>query len=56
LRAVFTAQNEKDLELLYKKGADYVVMPHVSTGNYLGKLLETDPELRDIRRIKNNIM
>src|SRR3989344_788969 len=51
IKAVFTAQNEKDLELLYKKGADYVVIPHASTGNYLGKLLEIDPELRNIGRL-----
>lgn len=49
LRAVFTAQDEKDLNLLYKNGADYVVLPHASTGNYLGKVLEHDPELKNIK-------
>ena len=55
IKAVFTAQNEKDLELLYKKGADYVVIPHASTGNYLGKLLEIDPELRNIGKLPPKI-
>ncbi|OGI61803.1 hypothetical protein A2645_00940 [Candidatus Nomurabacteria bacterium RIFCSPHIGHO2_01_FULL_39_9] len=52
LKAVFTAQNEKDLELLYKKGADYVILPHASAGNYLGKLLENDLELNNLDQIK----
>ncbi|MDP3014357.1 MAG: NAD-binding protein, partial [Candidatus Subteraquimicrobiales bacterium] len=48
LRVVFTAQDEKDMKLFYKKGADYVILPHASSGKYLGKLLEADPELKNI--------
>ncbi len=29
--------------LLYNLGADYVIMPHVTSGVYLGKALSLDP-------------
>ncbi len=51
IKTVFIVENEKDLKFLYEKGADYVLLPHSSIGDFLGKVLETDPELKNISKL-----
>ena len=38
-RVVFRAETDAELEILYQKGADYVLFPHITSGEYLGKAL-----------------
>jgi len=51
-RVVVRAENEKDAEILYKEGADYVLLPHMTSGQYLGKTLAVDPEMRHLDHLR----
>jgi len=42
-KIIVRAETERDAMLLYNLGADYVIMPHVTSGVYLGKALSLDP-------------
>ena len=42
LKVIMRAETVKDARLLYKKGADYVMLPHLTSGNYLGRMLSKD--------------
>ena len=41
-RVVVRGENERDAKVFYKKGADYVLLPHITSGNYLGKAFASD--------------
>jgi Trk K+ transport system NAD-binding subunit len=43
-RVIVRAEDEDDAKLLYKAGADYVLLPHFTSGQYLGKTLALDPD------------
>jgi voltage-gated potassium channel Kch len=51
-RVVVRAEDERDARLLYDKGADYVLLPHFTSGQYLGKTIALDPELRIFSQLK----
>ncbi|MDP2933645.1 MAG: cation:proton antiporter [bacterium] len=51
-KIVLRAENEKDAEILYEQGANYVLVPHISSGHYLGKLLAEDPELKFLKKLR----
>ena len=42
-KVVVRARTEIEARLLYKKGADYVIMPHFTAGNYIGHAVKEDP-------------
>ncbi len=52
-KVILRAESGEDARILYEKGADYVFVPLYSSGQYLGKILNTDPELKDIEELKN---
>lgn len=43
IRIIVRAETEKDFETLYELGADYVIFPHFTSGQYLGKTIAIDP-------------
>lgn len=43
-KVIVRAETEEDAQLLYKNGADYVLLPHFTSGQYLGKTISVDPE------------
>lgn len=47
-KIVMRAENEKHAEALYAAGADYVLVPHVSSGHYLGRLIAEDLTLKKL--------
>lgn len=51
-KTVVRAEEEKEVELLYKEGADYVIFPHFTTGQYLGKSIRIDPDLKILEEFK----
>jgi len=51
-KIVLRAESEKDAEILYEQGANYVLVPHISSGHYLGKLLAEDPELKFLKKLR----
>ncbi|MEK7143943.1 MAG: NAD-binding protein, partial [Patescibacteria group bacterium] len=53
MKAVLRARTEKEAEILYANGADYVLLPHFTAGQYLGKTVSVDPELKILEQLKN---
>ena len=51
-KVILRAETKDDAEILYSKGADYVFVPLFSSGQYLGKILNSDPELKNIEDLK----
>ncbi|MCX6702558.1 MAG: cation:proton antiporter [Candidatus Wolfebacteria bacterium] len=53
-KIIVRAENEEDARLFYKEGADYVIVPHLTSGQYLGKSVSIDPELKILERLKRS--
>lgn len=51
-KVILRAENEKDARILYKKGADYVLLPYFTSGQYLGKSIAIDPEMKILEQLK----
>jgi Kef-type K+ transport system membrane component KefB/voltage-gated potassium channel Kch len=51
-KVILRARNEKDAKILYKKGADYVILPHLTAGQYLGKSIAIDPEMKILEQLR----
>jgi len=51
-KIILRAEDEKDAKILYKKGADYVLFPCFTSGQYLGKSIEIDKELKILEQLK----
>lgn len=45
-RIVLRADNDDEAALLYRRGADYVLQPQLSSGQYLGRMLAEDTSKR----------
>lgn len=52
-KVILRAESKEDAKILYEKGADYVFVPLYSSGQYLGKILSADPELKNLEELKN---
>ena len=44
---------KKEAEILYKQGVDYALLPHFTSGQYLGKSIVVDPSLQILEQLKN---
>jgi Trk K+ transport system NAD-binding subunit len=51
-KAIARAENETDAKELYKEGADYVIIPHLTSGQYIGKTIAVDKELKILEQLK----
>ena len=51
-KIILRAETEKDALILYEKGADYVLLPNFTAGQYLGKTLSIDPEIKILDQLK----
>ncbi|MFA6365145.1 MAG: cation:proton antiporter [Candidatus Paceibacterota bacterium] len=51
-RMVVRAETELDAEALYAAGADYVLFPHLTSGQYFGKTIAIDPEMKILNQLK----
>lgn len=51
-KLVARAETEEDAKLLYARGADYVLLPHFTAGQYFGRTLGLDPELKVLADLK----
>ncbi|MBI2514973.1 cation:proton antiporter [Candidatus Wolfebacteria bacterium] len=51
-KIILRAEDEKDALIFYEKGADYVLLPHLTSGQYLGKSIAVDPELKILEQLK----
>jgi len=52
-KIISRAESEEDAKILYSKGCDYVFLPLYSSGQYLGKIIDSDPELKGLQELKN---
>lgn len=50
-KLVVRAESEKDAKILYDHGAHYVLVPHISSGHYLGKLISEDLSLKGLKKL-----
>lgn len=51
-KVVLRAESEKDAWVLYDKGADYVIIPHFTAGQYFGRTVTLDPEMSILNRLR----
>jgi len=51
-KIILRAETEKDALIFYEKGADYVLLPNFTAGQYLGKTLSIDPEIKILEQLK----
>jgi len=52
VRIIMRAENEEEVETLYKLGADYVIFPHFTSGQYIGKTIAIDPETKILDELR----
>lgn len=52
LRVVLRAESETDAESCYEAGADYVLLPHFTSGSYLGYLIAGDMTFTSLAKAK----
>jgi len=48
IKVVVRAESDDEAEMLYERGADYVLLPHLLSGKYLGEIIDTDLEIKDL--------
>ncbi len=53
-KIVVRADTEKDAEILYKEGANYVLLPNFTAGQYFGKTIALDPDMDILNQLKEN--
>ncbi|MBI3638318.1 cation:proton antiporter [Candidatus Wolfebacteria bacterium] len=51
-KVILRAENERDAKLFYEKGTDYVLLPHFTSGQYLGRSIAIDPDLKILEQLK----
>jgi Kef-type K+ transport system membrane component KefB len=58
-KIIVRAERESDVEILYNQGAYYVLMPHISSGMYLGKMINEEKleqlKEKDLSIFKNKL-
>lgn len=51
-KLIVTAQDEVEARALYEMGANYVILPHFIGGQHLAKILEDDPGLSELKKLR----
>lgn len=51
-KIILRARTEEEAKILYSSGADYVLLPHFTAGQYLGKTIAIDPEMKILEQLK----
>jgi Kef-type K+ transport system membrane component KefB len=53
LKIIVTGSDHTDAEILYRHGADYVLLPNITSGKLLGRIISNDPTLSMLAELKN---
>ncbi len=53
-KIIVRAETEKEAEILYENGADYVLLPHFTSGQYLGKTIALNPKMEIVEQLREN--
>jgi Trk K+ transport system NAD-binding subunit len=51
-KVIVRAETERDAEILYENGADYAFLPQFTSGHYIARVINSDPELKTLPLIK----
>ena len=51
-KIVVRARTEDEAKILYQNNADYVLLPHFTAGQYLGKTITLDPEMKILESLR----
>ncbi len=51
-KIIVRARTEREAEALYGASADYVLLPHFTAGQYLGKTIAIDPEMKMLNQLR----
>jgi voltage-gated potassium channel Kch len=51
-KVILRAETEPEAAILYGKGADYVLLPYFTAGQYLGKTIAVDPTVAILDSLK----
>lgn len=51
-KTIIRAETEDEAQMLYREGADYVLLPHFTSGQYLGKTIAVDPDANILEHLK----
>lgn len=46
IKIIVRSDDEQEVERLYRSGADYVIFPHFTSGQYLGRSIAIDPHMK----------
>lgn len=52
IKIIVRSDDEKEVERLYRHGADYVIFPHFTSGQYLGRSIAIDPHMKLLDDLK----
>lgn len=52
IKIIVRTDDEKEVEMLYHRGADYVIFPHLTSGQYLGRSIAIDPQMHILEDLK----
>lgn len=53
IKIIVRSDDEKEVERLYRHGADYVIFPHFTSGQYLGRSIAIDPHMKMLDDLKD---
>ena len=53
-KIILRAETETEAEILYKRGADYVLLPNFTAGQYLGKTIAINPAMEILGELKRH--
>lgn len=52
-KIIMRASSEDEMKELYRHNADYVIFPHFTSGQYVGRSIAVDPEMNILEELKN---
>jgi len=52
-KLIIRAENEQEARILYMRGVDYVLLPQLTSGYYVGEILGKDQSTKTIEKLKN---
>lgn len=53
IKVVTRGESENEALLLYDRGVDYVLLPHLLSGKYLGRIIDSELDLEKLKEFKN---
>lgn len=55
-KVILRAETDADAKIFYERGADYVIFPHLTSGQYLGKTIAIDMDIPILQELRHSDM